>query len=164
MSTRQDRQDIDFSDRSTAAAPGASESPTDLADSPTVNRPEDEISPAVAARADLPEQPGVGMMENVKANPLPVQNPDAAAIMTRRSRATDPGSPLGGSLGAMPADDLSGDALNQSDIGHPMPGAEATEVPDRGGTAAGPTGVTAGLDETTGTDDASARGGQRRAE
>ncbi|MDP9374376.1 MAG: hypothetical protein M3Q65_18380, partial [Chloroflexota bacterium] len=57
MSTNQDRLEIDFKDTATSTT-GATESPTDLAESPTVNQPEAEYSPATLARAALPSAPG----------------------------------------------------------------------------------------------------------
>ena len=153
MSTRQDRQEIDFRDTSTTAAPGASESPDELAESPTVNQP--EVSPAAAARAALPDQPQAGWQQDTVNNPPPVRNPDAGAVLTERAPGVDPGAPLGPSTGPLPADDLppAGARDDEADVGLRMPGAVASDLVDHGGTVPGHSGAQAALDETTGTDE-----------
>lgn len=67
-----------------------------LEESPTVrglNRP--QVSPAKAARADLPDQPGPGMKRDSKDYPLSPPDPDPEAVMTERGGTPNPGAPTG---------------------------------------------------------------------
>lgn len=67
-----------------------------LEESPTVrglNRP--QVSPADAARAAVPRQPGPGMKQDTKDEPLSPPDPDPEAVMTERGGTPNPGAPTG---------------------------------------------------------------------
>ena len=160
MSTNQDRQEVDLRDEATVTSARSSESATDLADSPTVNDPDAALSPATRARADLPAQPGPGMMMDTLHHPLQPRNQDGEAVMTRRSPNVDPGAPFDPGLGATVDDTAGGGRLDQADIGDRLPGAEQAQFADHGGGVPGHAGTEVALDETTGTDDPSARTGR----
>ncbi len=159
MATDRDRLDIDFEDRATRSVPETTQLPDDLADSPTVK--ETEVSPAVAARAALPDNPGAGWQQGAGNSSLPARNPDPGAILTESAPGTAPGAPLNPGTGALPADDLTPAA----DAGLHGVGADAglsqamknslaegmSGAPEHEGTAAG-------VDETTGTDETLIRG------
>ena len=147
MSTSQDRQEIDFQDKATSTT-GAAETPTDLADSPTVNQPDAEISPA-AASAALPDLSGTMVRQDRLDSPLPSVNPSPGATMSERSPGGPPGSPLGQGMGPLPAEAPPGGPLGEPNLSAAL---APTDGPQAGGSGVpGHSGVAAGLDETTGT-------------
>ncbi len=157
MSTNADRLEMDFNDRATTSTSAPVESPADLADSPTVKGTDAAVSPATAARAAIPGQPGPGMTQDQLHNPLPPAEANPAAIMTERTPVVDPGSPLGAGVGTMHGDNLAGtlpgDTPDAANVGLDPARGALTDVTDNSGTLAG-------ADETTGTDDAIARTGR----
>ena len=164
MATNRDRQEVDFLDTSTSTAPGAKEVPRDLTESPTVNQPEAEVSPAAAARAALPQMPRSGPESGGRepnvGDPVPVRNPTGEAVMTRRSPDVDPGAPLGQSLGHAVADNpgAAGGLAGQDPTGMRTPGQTDLDLTAHGMGVPGHSGTEAALDETSGTDDDLARG------
>ena len=165
MATNRDRQEVDFLDTGTTTAPGSKEAPGDLAESPTVNQPEAEVSPAARAAASLPQMPRSGPesggREPQVGHPAPVQNPTGEAVMTRRPPDVDPGAPLQPGLGHAVADNPGAGGLAREDpTAQRMPGAVASDLVDMGGSVPGHSGAQAALDETTGTGDDIARGSQ----
>ena len=164
MATNRDRQEVDFLDTSTSTVPGAKEVPRDLTESPTVNQPEAEVSPAAAARAALPQMPRPGPDSGGRepniGHPVPVQNPTGEAVMTRRPADADPGAPLGQSLGHAVADNpgAAEGLAGQDPTGMRTPGAMDPDLTAHGMGLPDHSGTQASLNETTGTDDDLARG------
>ena len=64
--------------------------PAELQDSPTAKGT--GVSPATAARGEVT---GPGLQGDRKDHPLPVPDPDQAAVMAERSPAEEPGAPSG---------------------------------------------------------------------
>ena len=165
MATNRDRQEVDFLDTSTSTVPGAKEVPQDLAESPTVNQPEAEVSPAARAAAALPQMPRSGPESGGRepniGHPAPVQNPTGEAVLTRRSPNVDPGAPLGPSMGPTVGDNpaAAGGLPDQDPTAVRTPGAMDPDLSAHAaGTLQGHSGAQASLDETSGTDDDLARG------
>lgn len=165
MSGTGDKQDFDVVAGASAMSARESESPTDLADSPTVRgtssttppTAQDPSSATPAAPAAGTAQPRLGIAADQPGEAIDRQERGAEATMTATKPGTTPGSPLGEGL-AETEDDVAGDgSLRQSDTGDRMRGAMQTDLADMGGGVPSHDGTLAGLDETSGSDDLSAQ-------
>ncbi len=165
MSGTGDKQDFDIVAGAPVTSARESESPTDLADSPTVRgvgstTPPVERDPSIAtpaAPASGTDQPDLGVAATQSGEAIARQERGAEATMTATKPGTTPGVPLGEGL-TEAGDDVAGDgSLRQSDTGDRMRGALERDLANMGGGVPSREGTLAGLDETSGSDDLSAQ-------
>ena len=165
MSGSGDKQDFDVVAGASATSARESESPTELADSPTVRgvgsaaqQPaRDPSSATPAAPASGTAQPDLGVAATQAGETLGRQDRGGEATMTATKPGATPGAPLGEGL-AETENDVAGDgSLRQSDTGDRMRGALESDLANMGGGVPSRDGTVAGLDETSGSDDISAQ-------
>ncbi len=165
MSGTGDKQDFDVVAGASATSARESESPSELADSPTVRGvgsaaqlPGRDPSLATpAAPASGTDQPSLGVAATRSGETIARQERASEATMTATKPGTTPGAPLGEGL-AETENDVAGDgSLRQSGTGDRMRGALESDLANMGGGVPSRDGTLAGLDETSGSDDLSAQ-------
>ena len=158
MPRKQDRTDLEGKPQATTGVPEAQAKPRNLADSPTVNDPDQEVSPVARARAMVPGQPQPGLADNFKGHPVRDAEPDPAAVMREREPDTSPGSPLRPGLEPVANDEPSPGIPAPDVTRERLPSRERANLSKYGEGMPEHTGDIVGMDETSGTSDRSAEG------
>ncbi|MGN6360239.1 MAG: hypothetical protein ACTHNK_07615 [Thermomicrobiales bacterium] len=158
MPRKQDRTSFEGKPRATTGVPEAQAKPRNLADSPTVNDPDQEVSPATRARAMVPGQPQPGLADDFKGHPVRDADPDPAAVMREREPDTSPGSPLRPGLESVATDEPSPGIPAPDVTRERLPRRERANLSKYGEGMPEHTGDIVGMDETSGTSDRSAEG------